>query len=466
MKAASTAVAAPITRQNSEIFKLDIDCYEEAFDYMPFRDLVSIGKTCKYFRKVAGDILKQTYSTIAIDCENDYKVFRSSLNGCYNAHHMYEFVDEISIYSLVDDETEPNKLNQTASILLKLTHLKKMNINGFEINQTQMSSISSTLNKIEALRLENCSFDGDLKEIVFKFCPNLKHLAIIEASEFINNTNTLTLECKTLERFEFTDYLDYQFNGLTNFLDLNANIKNIGIPANWLMTYENWATTTTKATFDNLAIQIFSLNSIDFVSFCNLLNKLHRQGFHKELKLYFFHALFYRESLNARKTILQLKMINGLTKLSIHISTKELNNVTTALCDLKSLNELCIHFSDNNESIDWMETANSLTNIERIYFDVANIDDILPFISQSRGLNEIKIDDLRDGHLFNEQTKVINLVALNRARSQLPNARKIIFYVPEYIYLKTKWKLKQIDFSSIRLMRSDSHKWNIDFNHY
>lgn len=45
--------------QTCEIFKLNIDCFEESFDYLPFMDLISIVQTCKRLNRVAGYCLQK-----------------------------------------------------------------------------------------------------------------------------------------------------------------------------------------------------------------------------------------------------------------------------------------------------------------------------------------------------------------------------------------------------------------------
>lgn len=61
-----TDEAAITIEQTGVIFKLDIDCFEESFDYLPFKDLVNVGGTCKRLQKVAGHCYQQNYSAAAV----------------------------------------------------------------------------------------------------------------------------------------------------------------------------------------------------------------------------------------------------------------------------------------------------------------------------------------------------------------------------------------------------------------
>lgn len=44
-KSESSAVDTVPIQKTADIFKLDIDCFQAAFDYLPIKDLVSVGKT-------------------------------------------------------------------------------------------------------------------------------------------------------------------------------------------------------------------------------------------------------------------------------------------------------------------------------------------------------------------------------------------------------------------------------------
>lgn len=55
---------------------------------------------------------------------------------------------------------------------------------------------------------------------------------------------------------------------------------------------------------------------------------------------------------------------------------------------------------------------------------------------------------------------------MNKERNKLDDPRKCDFYVREHLYLSTKWALRDIDFSKIRLKRAESHEWDHSFFDY
>lgn len=115
------------------------------------------------------------------------------------------------------------------------------------------------------------------------------------------------------------------------------------------------------------------------------------------------------------------------------------------LSDLDYLEEL--HFGD------------SLTNLKRIGFCQASLDEILPFISEATNLKTIFIKAHKSGNYCNETNKIINLPALNKMREKLNNATKIMMYVKEATYLATKWAYKTTDFGLIEIKLNSSLRW-------
>lgn len=45
----------------AKIFKLDIDCFDEVFEYLSLKDLHSVGQTCKFMQQVAGQYFRRNY---------------------------------------------------------------------------------------------------------------------------------------------------------------------------------------------------------------------------------------------------------------------------------------------------------------------------------------------------------------------------------------------------------------------
>lgn len=96
--------------------------------------------------------------------------------------------------------------------------------------------------------------------------------------------------------------------------------------------------------------------------------------------------------------------------------------------------------------------ANKLENIRHLYVSNGTVDDILPFVQQSKNLNKIYFDG-----------DTMKLSILNRERAKLAGARKVTIYVPEKIFLDTKWTIGDVNLEKIEMLRANSLSWD---HHY
>lgn len=103
--------------------------------------------------------------------------------------------------------------------------------------------------------------------------------------------------------------------------------------------------------------------------------------------------------------------------------------------------------------------AEKLMNIERLYLCKEYEIEILVFMKSLRNLKKIKL-------FYFVRTEILQLEMLNRAREELAGAQKVTIYVPDAIFLATKWATKNgtTNFSLIEMKRSSSYEWNI--SHY
>ena len=89
--------------------------------------------------------------------------------------------------------------------------------------------------------------------------------------------------------------------------------------------------------------------------------------------------------------------------------------------------------------------------------------DILPFIFHAVKLRSIKVQHFiieygvdfdaqrRQKRFFNES--FLHLAALNRERKRLNGAKKVIIYINNNLYLKTKWAIGPTDFDLVEMKR-------------
>lgn len=103
---------------------------------------------------------------------------------------------------------------------------------------------------------------------------------------------------------------------------------------------------------------------------------------------------------------------------------------------------------------------NDLRNLERLHL-FRNSCDILHIIQQLRNLREIKISRFRP-------TEILELDMLDGERGKLAGARKVTIYVPDAVYLATKWATENgtTNFNMIEMKRANSCEWHRHCDHF
>lgn len=437
--AAAAASDAPIQQQSAAILKLDIDCFEEIFDYLPMTDLISIGKTCKRLNRFAGYIFQQNFSHLQIFCRNDH--FLIELR--HQADHFVQFFQNLTILS--EDDLDfylglPSKLHQHKHIYLKNIDISLSVDRKFEI-----------FGKLESLRLYYFKINGCFHSNILAACPNLKHLSLSGYSPDSNiigrGNEWLLRNYPTLEHLELNLHNKFQVDHLKDFLELNPNLRKFS--AFTILFWENRdAILKADVKLDELAVCAIFEGTKDFMPLMDMLNRLHERGFYKRLE--------FSHNCTNQKLIDQLAFVQGLVKLYLLYG----ENIR-----LKALNSIEELFYENSvKIIDLEEIATNLTKLERIHFVTGHPEHIAMLIRRAAHLKRIIVNNYT--HLTPDQRMLLNfnrcaqnnkviidLRALNEERGKMTGARKVTVFVEEQVYLATKWALKETNFELVRLMR-------------
>lgn len=402
-----------------DILKLNIDCFENVFDYLPYEDLVSIGKTCKRLQQVAGHCYRQTYPNM------ESRVCKRLIQSRWlDVTHFAEFIGILQIFSHAG-------LPTFFKIQSRLRRLKEMEVWDVKLTKSEIDRMKDTLGRLEVLSLRACKLRKKVKLNDFlDHCAKLTRLYIHWSdvdNDFLNQTYP---RLEWLKFFPSKNQL--HMDALVKFLQLNSNIRTFETSGEFLWANRDSLKNTSDIKLNDLVIQ--TSWSVDFISFCQLLNELHERGFYQRLCVY---ELYPNE-------IDQLATLNGLVGLGLY----ELKKRLPALPYLEVMHV-------GNWIADPDSVANTFVNLKRASFFRARFDDIMPFIRRLMRLRQIYISQVENGIYFNEDTKIIDLVGLNRERQQLAGAAKITLYVSDIVYLATKWAVKETNFDMIRLRRCD-----------
>lgn len=249
----------------------------------------------------------------------------------------------------------------------------------------------------------------------------------------------------TLEYFEIYTYGErLRPDELPTFLELNPNIRKASISSNLIHMFSH-AFLKSSAKLDCLAVQLIYKVNVD------LYKQLYDRGFFSELQLY--------------ACTIRLKQIDVDKFAAMNVVTKwDIRGYTSPirLSSLTSIEELCLDADDTDvkqQIPDLDELPEKFIKLKRVDYCTKHFSNLIPFITKSRSLKRIRIYSFE----YFQGDKVIDLRTLNREREKLDDPEIVFVYVPEDVYLATKWTLRDTDLSLIRLKRNLSIEWNHDF---
>lgn len=414
-----------------QMFKLNIDCFENLFEYMTLKDLLAFRRTCIRMKQAVDYYIKLNYTRLL----------------------SLEYTHWISLDAFT--ESRRNFLD----------YIKELHIFMYDLKCTDTANIKYLLNRLELVTLKCVGIDGDFFENFLQFCSNLKYLKIsttLGNGPIIGNGNEWMLrEYKKLEHFELiaddissdteNDVQQKKFHcpELMTFYTQNPNIRIFSTNSSLLSAIQpsllKW-----NRKLDRLVVRLdqtnWNLIHVDGhgVECANILNALHEQGFYNRL-----HICCSSDS----EHLPYLASLRAVEKLALRtiFTLREVNDIPV----MESLRQLSV---DHCEiiPIEWIQTmARNFINIERIYMRRGSITRILPFIRVARKLKALIVKILYTDDTTNDEPSFKDFITLNNERKLLDDARKVTIYIDEKTFLKLKWTSK-VDFGFIKLMRFDS----------
>lgn len=396
----------------TKIFKLNVDCFEELFEWLSVADLRAFRQTCKRLKQVVDYYANMNYPLVfkrlpIRDYHLDY--LRHNFSGGF------EFLNHIDF------------------LTSKLTTV-------------QIEDIKYMLNRMESINIESMQIDGDFYVTFLQFCQSIKCLSISKfgCAEIIGSGNEWLLRhYSTLEHIILLNSrsnLDNETSEMVTFFYLNPQIHSFTTTFEFLWINRHW-----------MLESEFKLNQLNIIGSCNtkitvdsmsnLLHELFHQGFYKRLHM----SVSWMEEHDDFDQIISL---NGLEKLSLKSISIRIKPPK-----IESLKELNIYAYEYFEDLQ----VHKFIGLERIYIAFASINDILPFIRYCGKLKQIVVNHLELQSSNFCESGIINLAALNVERTKLPFARHIAVYVNEKCFLKHKWTSK-IKSGLIELKRAQSWK--------
>lgn len=426
-----------------DILKLDIDCFEEAFDILSLKDLIAVGQTCRRLNQVAGYIFKQNYPATKVRLHRRKIVINDS------------FVVYFKFNRYIRELTMPlnAKLNDFWYISSNQFYsLKSIVLEDAEINPETSECIIQILGKIESLKLSCCRFDGDFYEHFLKHCVNLKHLQIIAFYEqnSIDGLGNGWLQ----QKFPKLEHLELILHHRTKdpilelgtFFTKNPNVQRLTLDEDtfWL----NRVIILDGLHLDILQIEFYSIDIMEGNFFYDFMILLHAKKCYQRLQI---SCCSYIEL----EVFARMASLPAFDKLEFVVYTMDL----APLSVLTQLKEVTFNsrFIGKKEEVGALK---ELINLEQIHFMNVSVTHIYWLICHLKSLKAIKTEYLMDevGFGYNNVHYLRGLPACAKERTKLSGARKIKWYVPEEVYLNTKWKLNETNFGLVEIKRFSSIK--------
>lgn len=411
------------------LLSLSNKCMYEIFKWLSLQNIYIIGQTCNRLRQVAGEYFQANYpSSLIVGNECGIYTHGMPLND------FSEFVMNISILSGTLRE-----FNYFRSC--NFSSLRRINLAKVEFPTGVADTFKEILIQIEVLEVVDCEISEDFCKFL-KNCPKLQKLSLRNrTSDVIAGTGNqwLLRPHPSLQHLKMVHKKGIHIEELKTFFVRNRNVRSFATQAVCLWDNRN-IISIAKPKFDLIEIDVDKCIKSRMATFCKLLNEFHQKGIFKRLHLNTRYV--------DRHSIKKIATLQGLERL--HFVNSDERNIEN-LHTLVNVKELGISVSCHIAGIKTMAT--SLKKLERIYFYQAITDDLLVFIKYSKKLREINVERLPYGIHF--RRGVIDMVALNEERKTLFDAAKITLYIPENVFLLTKWSMNSTDFGLIEIKKNE-----------
>lgn len=467
-QSSTSGIVVPSNHELSDIFNLNIDCFNELFDYLSLQDLSSFGQTCKKFQKFTGEYFKRNYFAYEFDHRKGNGLYgneicmidKSKRDGCKTVRVSVS-VFQSYLSQLSQFHTATGLIsNLVVKNIENFSSLKQMNFCCLDLNRPSYEHFKNLLKQLEIINTFRCiPFEGDFYEKFLKYCDGLKRLGVTECDlgqtrVFDDGTSAyeypwLRRKYPKLEHLKLIPRKYVKIDEINEFLTNNLNVRSFSTSAHcfWVNRHQFL---TSKVKLDSLEIWMnivydppadaFGALPTRMQTIVTLLNKLHERGFYKELKMHIYDE--------THPTIDEVASMRGLEKLSIVHFKAEFNELPLTL-----VKELSILRGVKNINLE--NLAERCVRLEQLELGAHSVDDILPFICRSSKLKRIKaFENIKD-------TFSIDIVKLNDEREKLAETKKVVIYVPDDVFLRTKWKARHGDLNLnwVELRRSDSWKF-------
>lgn len=383
--------------------KLIADSWEHIFDYLPFADILTMGRTCKRMNQMAGYYMREYFPQFRFELDGEIIV------GDYICleRDFYPFISRLDVQWYNE-----SSIKEFLSNVNSFDALKTINFQFGTLTETQIDQMQNALKNIEHISVNRCEISGNIFEQFAKYCSKLKQIHVV--SEF-NDTLFFSQHYPALECCRYWTPNDTPIAELKAFLEKHSKLNELHVDCDFLWVNRD-AFMQSTIQLEVLSVHFLSSFDAPFDGLADILKKFYDSNIYKTLHLRLLDGDTERAPISQA-----LPALPQLKKLSVW------ENSILDLSQFTNITELEVYkFYADIEML-----AKGLPNLEHLSMWRTDVQTILPFIRHSKNLKTIKNVALDEGYL--------DLVALNNERKKLQNACQISIYVNEDEYLHPKW---------------------------
>lgn len=175
----------------SPFVKLNDDCIDAIFEYLPPEDLCSMSFTCERMRGVAHEHFCRKYAAkfpnVVVDLNRVSEDERISHHLNYDENYLKYFLPCVPITRIECENIQLKDLIRFINAECdNISNLTEIHFGGHSLSVDKENEFNHELNSIENVSIYKYG-GGDIYNGLLKFCPNLKSLAIATDGE--GNTN-------------------------------------------------------------------------------------------------------------------------------------------------------------------------------------------------------------------------------------------------------------------------------------
>lgn len=163
------AIAGPSNQQspsidntNPPIFKLNVYCFGDIFEYLSKEDLYSLGETCTTLLRITGEYFKRNYCAASI--------------GPYTMPEFDPYKTKLSLYSDNKRYTK-NLCRHIQKYSGDFEAIKELRMSSIKIENDTLKCLKRVLAKVDTLEMVDCFMENNFYNFL-KQCGNLKRLFI------------------------------------------------------------------------------------------------------------------------------------------------------------------------------------------------------------------------------------------------------------------------------------------------